>query len=392
MNRSLPFFAVLCICTATLLLNVATGHAQGAKTLGDVEKQIQDTSDQLRALDEEIARSNELKESLVKSFNEAQNKTGERNERLQGLDQDIERYSQRLNALDLRLQEAEKGIEARKYLMAEVLRNSQSIGKQTALKIVLQNDDPAIADRLGVYTEYVLAAQNATIEEQVAVLARVQTAKDTALKDRNWLNYLKKKASKQRDSFASTAQSTQKNLGEVEAGISEKTRSVAQLRADQERLQALMEELKTLQSSESGYFVAGKGRYPAPVKGEVKARFGDIKSVGKLRWDGLFIEAKLGLPVRAIADGEVIYSKWLQGFGNLVIINHGDNYTSLYGGNRKVTVPAGQWVESGVTIATVGDSGGQSSSGVYFQIRHNAQAEDPESWFDPDSGLQSASK
>ena len=221
---------------------------------------------------------------------------------------------------------------------------------------------------------------------------RVQEAKATALKDRNWLNYLKKKASKQRDSFASTAKATQRDLGQVEAKLDEKTRTVAQLKADQERLQSLMEELKALQSAQSGYFIAGQGRYPAPVKGRLTARYGDIKSVGKLTWSGLFIEAKMGAPVRAIADGEVIYSNWLQGFGHLVIVDHGDNYTSLYGGNREVTIPVGEWVESGATIATVGDSGGQSSSGVYFEIRHNAIAEDPESWLNPKSGLISASK
>jgi septal ring factor EnvC (AmiA/AmiB activator) len=153
-----------------------------------------------------------------------------------------------------------------------------------------------------------------------------------------------------------------------------------------------MEELKALQSAQSGYFIAGQGRYPAPVKGRLTARFGDIKSVGKLTWSGLFIEADMGVPVRAIADGEVIYSNWLQGFGHLVIIDHGDNYTSLYGGNREVTMPVGGWVESGATIATVGDSGGQTSGGVYFEIRHNAIAEDPEIWLIPNSDLNSVSK
>lgn len=382
----------LFLSVLALLFSAGLAHAESPKTLSDVEQQIRDTSEQLRALDEEIAHSNEMKKSLIKSMNAAQGQAGEREQRLQGLDEDIERYGKRLNALDSRLADAQKGVDARKFLMAEVLRNSQSIGKQTSLKIILQNDDPATADRLGVYTEYVLAAQNAAIHEQAAVLVRVQETKAAALKDRNWLNYLKKKASGQRDTFTSRAKATQRDIGQVEEGLDEKTRTVAQLNADQERLQFLMEELKALQSAQSGYFIAGKGRYPAPVKGRLTAHFGDIKSVGKLTWSGLFIEAAMGAPVLAIADGEIIYSNWLQGFGHLVIIDHGDNYTSLYGGNRQVTMPVGDWVESGATIATVGDSGGQSSSGVYFEIRHNAIAEDPEIWLIPNSTLFSASK
>jgi len=245
-----------------------------------------------------------------------------------------------------------------------------------------------MADRINVYTDYVIAAQNAVIAEQAAVLKRVSAARATVLKDRNWLNYIKKKASKQRDSYIKTAKATQRNLGQVESGISEKTQTVAQLRADQERLQALINELKVLQSTPSGYFIAGQGQYPAPVMGRVVARFGDVKAVGKLTWSGMFIEADRGEPVQAIADGEVIYSSWLQGFGNLVILDHGDNYTSLYGGNREDTVQTGLWVESGATIATVGDSGGQSTDGLYFQIRHNAKAIDPEKWLSKNNKLQ----
>lgn len=380
------------LCILALLVCARGIHAQDIKTLSDVEQQIRDTSAQLLALDKEITLSNEMRESLVKSMIVAQSQAGERNQRLQGLDDDIARFGTRLNALDARLEDAQQGVDARKFLMSEVLRNSQSIGKQTALKIILQNDDPAIADRLGVYTEYVLAAQNMAIQEQALILERVQSAKATALKDRNWLNYLKKKASKQRDTFANSAEATQRDIGQVEAGLDEKTRTVAQLNADQQRLQSLMDELKALQSAQSGYFAAGQGQYPTPVKGRLSASFGDIKSVGKLTWSGLFIEAKMGAPVRTIADGEVIYSDWLQGFGHLVIVDHGDNYTSLYGGNREVTMPVGEWVASGATIATVGDSGGQSSSGVYFEIRHNAIAEDPELWLTPNAGVGSASK
>jgi septal ring factor EnvC (AmiA/AmiB activator) len=263
--------------------------------------------------------------------------------------------------------------------------------QQTALKIVLQNDDPAVADRINVYTEYFLQAQNRQIKQQVGILQRIETAKKDTLKDRNWLNYLQKKAGQQREDLVVSATDKQRSLGEVEAGLSQKTQTVAQLRADQERLQSLMDELKSLQSAQSGYFEAGRGEYSAPVTGMLKARFGDVKSVGKLRWSGLFIQASGGKPVRAIADGEVVYSDWLQGFGMLVIIDHGDSYMTLYGGNRDVTVPAGQWVESGATIATVGDSGGQSTSGVYFEVRHKATAVNPEDWLRADSGLQSAS-
>jgi len=375
---------------AILLLVCVPAASEEVRTLSDVEQQILDTSLQLEALDEDILKSRTVKNDLLKAIKEAESRASERENRLQGLEREIDAYSQTLRALESQLAEAEAGLANQRSALGQALRDAQVIGQQSGLKIVLQNDDPALADRLSVYTEYIVAAQRLTINRSVEQLQQIDAARSVALKDRNWLNYIKKKASKQKEEFISEANQSQLSLSEVEAGLDEKTRTVAQLRADQDRLQTLMEELKALQSSQSGYFAAGKGDYPAPVPGTITARYNDVKSVGKLRWSGLFIKTRAGLPVKAVADGEVVYSNWLQGFGNLVIIDHGDNYTSLYGGNRDVTVPTGQWVESGATIATVGDSGGQNSSGVYFEIRHNAQAENPEDWLRPDSGLQNA--
>lgn len=377
-------------CLIALLIFSLPLAAQEVRTLSDVEQQIVDTSARLEALDEDILKSRAAKDKLLQAIKEAESRVDERENRLQGLDADIESYSQTLVLLETQLADAEAGIARQRSALSQSLRDAQVIGQQSGLKIVLQHDDPALADRLSVYTEYIVAAQRLTINQSVNQLAQIEAARQVALKDRNWLNYIKNKASRQKDDFVSEANRSQRSLGEVEAGLDDKTRTVAELRADQERLQALMDELRALQSSQSGYFIAGKGSYRAPVSGTLSARFDEIKSVGKLRWSGIFIKTREGLPVSAVADGEVVYSNWLNGFGHLVIIDHGDNYTSLYGGNREVTVPAGQWVESGATIATVGDSGGQSSSGVYFEIRHNAQAEDPEAWLAPDSGLQNA--
>jgi len=375
---------VLFICAAHV-------HANEAKSLSDVEQQMQQTNARLKALDDEISSSRTLKADLQKALESVKSNVDEREQRLQDLKKGVERYSEKLSSLEAQVNEAQQSVRLRQESLAAALRQTQVIGQQTALKIVLQNDDPATADRLNVYTEFFLKAQNAQIRQQVDILRRIETARQTALKDRNWLNYLQKKANQQHEALVLNATDKQRSLGELEAGLSQKTQTVAQLRADQERLQSLMDELKVLKSAQSGYFAAGKGDYLAPVAGILNARFGDVKSVGKLRWSGLFIQATDGKPVKAIADGEVVYSDWLQGFGMLVIIDHGDDYMTLYGGNRDVTIAAGQWVESGATIATVGDSGGQSTSGVYFEIRQKATAVDPEEWLRPDSGLQSAS-
>jgi len=379
---------------ALLLLALCFSPLAGAATdtLEDVEIEILSTAERLKQLDAEIAESRVLKAKLDKALQTSNEKVSERQTRINGLNADIKKYNEQLDRLDEQVALEQKNVESRRLVLAESIRRTQQVTSGQGLKVVLQNDDPATIDRLGVYTGYFMKAQQSAILEQQQIISKVEDARHEALKNRNWLNHIQKKATSQFASYKDESTKQQQTLGEVQSQITSKTRTVAQLKKDQERLQALMEALRAAQVARSGYFLSGQGTYPLPVAGLIKARFGEVKSVGKIRWNGYFIEAANNTPVRAVADGSVVYSDWLQGFGMLVILDHGDNYMTLYGGNREVVVNQQDWVESGATIATVGDSGGQKTSGVYFEIRHNAKPVDPKSWISAKNDMKSAKK
>jgi len=373
---------------------IAFAHASSAEesTLEGVEQEILSTAERLEQLDKEIRVSRELKAKLDKALQSSNDQVQERQTRIKGLDNDISEYNSQLDKLDAQILLEQAHIEKRKKTLAESIRRAHKVTSGRGLKIVLQNDNPADADRLGVYTAYFMEAQRRSIFEQQAALQQIGDARHEALKNRNWLNHIKNKAKNQHASYKSQRDDKKQSLDEVNTQIKSKTRTVAQLKLDQARLQTLMEELRAAQVARSGYFISGQGSYPLPVAGTIEARFGEVKSVGKLRWNGLFIAAARNAPVRAIADGAVLYSDWLQGFGMLVILDHGDGYMTLYGGNREVAVKQEDWVESGSTIATVGDSGGQKTSGVYFEIRHNATPVDPKEWVSAKNKVKSAKK
>jgi septal ring factor EnvC (AmiA/AmiB activator) len=97
-------------------------------------------------------------------------------------------------------------------------------------------------------------------------------------------------------------------------------------------------------------------------------------------WKGLFIKTDPGQAVRAVADGQVVYADWVRGFGNLVVVDHGGGYLSVYGNNETVLKQVGDNVTSGEGLATAGSSGGALESGVYFELRHEGKAFDPLRW------------
>ena len=127
-----------------------------------------------------------------------------------------------------------------------------------------------------------------------------------------------------------------------------------------------------------GAFASLRGQLRAPVSGKLAARFGAKR--GEAAWKGVFIRAAEGADVRAVAGGRVVFANWMRGFGNLIIVDHGSQYLSIYGNNQALLKHAGDAVKAGDPIASAGSTGGNEESGLYFELRHLGQAFDPASW------------
>jgi septal ring factor EnvC (AmiA/AmiB activator) len=129
----------------------------------------------------------------------------------------------------------------------------------------------------------------------------------------------------------------------------------------------------------SGAFASLRGRLPAPISGQVAARFGAKRGDGP-SWRGMFIKASEGTDVRAVAAGRVVFANWMRGYGNLIIVNHGGEYLSIYGNNQTLIKHVGDAVKPGEVIASAGNTGGNEESGLYFELRHLGKAFDPAGW------------
>jgi septal ring factor EnvC (AmiA/AmiB activator) len=128
-----------------------------------------------------------------------------------------------------------------------------------------------------------------------------------------------------------------------------------------------------------GAFASMRGRMSAPIAGRIAARFGAKRGDGPT-WKGMFIKASEGADVRAVAGGRVVFANWMRGFGNLIIVDHGNEYLSIYGNNQTLLKHAGDTVKAGDQIASAGNTGGNEESGLYFELRHLGKAFDPAGW------------
>jgi len=123
-----------------------------------------------------------------------------------------------------------------------------------------------------------------------------------------------------------------------------------------------------------------KGRLRLPVRGELAGRYGTPREEAGTSWKGLFIRAATGDTVHAVGDGQVVYADWLRGFGNLLILDHGKGYMSLYAYNEALLRKVGERVRGGDPLAQVGASGGSADSGLYFELRRDGKPFDPMGW------------
>jgi septal ring factor EnvC (AmiA/AmiB activator) len=129
----------------------------------------------------------------------------------------------------------------------------------------------------------------------------------------------------------------------------------------------------------SGAFESLRGRLATPISGTLAARFGAKRADGPA-WRGVFIKAPEGTDVRAVGPGRIVYAKWMRGWGNMIIVNHGGEYLSIYGFNETLLKHEGDSVKAGEVIASAGSTGGNGESGLYFELRHLGKPIDPAGW------------
>ena len=282
--------------------------------------------------------------------------------------------------------------------LGEQVRLAYSLGHKEKLKLILNQNEHALSSRMMVYFNYLNKERLDKLSEiQIAMdhleeLDRLRQSESSILEE----NLKRKKAEqvllvdarKQRNELlmqmSNNSGSHQQKIIELQESEASLRELMSSLPVDDVDLSDQPEPAKGLSVSslgetiDSSDFISLKGKLVWPVTGHVVNKFGSART--EVNWDGVLIEANEGLDVKAVGRGKVVFAQWFRGYGFMIIIDHGDSYLSLYGFNQKLNKQVGQLVDSGDVIASVGQSGGQSRSGLYFGIRHQGSAIDPLEW------------
>lgn len=333
------------------------------------------------------------------ALRESERSISEVNRALAALDDEAMALRKATAALDARRRALNDEIGLQQAAIARLLAARHAAGAPDALRLVLSGDDPGGVARKLYYLSQLSRAGAEIIASYRAGVIELEALRGEASVKAERLGEIQRAQRADRTRLFAVQRTRRRVLEKVAVEIRRGRRQVQVLRADEARLAKLVEEIGRVLAGRpggsvvhidklpepgipGGPFAGQRGRLRLPVRGELVGRYGTPRGASGAVSKGLFIRATEGTPVRAIAHGQVVFADWMRGFGNLLIIDHGDAYMSIYAYNEALLKQVGDPVASGERVAMVGATGGNDQSGLYFEMRHMGKTFDPMQWVD----------
>ena len=374
----------------------------------DKRDELSQLRDRIENLQRGLAKSEESRGEVADALRTSEKAISEVNRGLVSLAREQSQISQSLVEVKRKIDAGRADVMRQQGLLDRMIRYQYMYGNADALRLMLSGQDVADVERQIHYFGYISKARASMIvglKESLATLAALEASARAKQEELAANADAQKKA---RAALQGERMARQKVFTRIKTDITKNRREIGRLKRDEDRLTRLIDQLaKTLAKDREDRkerradriqqkgqsvdteaddsfigraFQTLKGKLKLPTRGELQGRFGNQREDGGVTWKGLFIRADSGQAVKAVADGRVVYADWLRGFGNLLIVDHGGGYMSLYGNNESLLKQVGEKALSGETVASVGSSGGALESGVYFELRHEGKPFDPMKW------------
>lgn len=382
MPTSLFFYFLL-----SLLISVAYAEIQEPET--DINESVSLESEELQNQKDELlgllAQVDERYGDVAASLRSIEAEMKDISGGLDKIRKEMDSYQHQIEKLDLEL--------------SAQVKAAYALGQQDKLKLMLNQQDPALSNRMMVYYEYLNKSRLEklrNLQQLTHYLDQLDGQKRTET-ERLEKNLLQKKSEqsalddvrKQRNILLAKlndeAYSEEDQLRLLKASENKLINLIQRLEHDEEAINQTAEEDNTEGAENNdhfpkldGDFASLKGKLPMPVRGKLASMFDGASADNT--WKGILINAKEGAEIKAVTKGKVVYADNLKGYGQLVIVEHDQEYMTLYAFNQSLYKQKGDSVDAGEVIATVGQSGGRSKPGLYFEIRKNGKPVDPLMW------------
>ena len=380
------------------------GAAKHPPPLPPSEQDLKDLRARIEKLQSDLAAKEESRGEAADQLKATGKAVSEAHRALFDLAQRRRAIESELASIAAKERAARDGVAQQEALAAKLLRLQYQQGAPDRLRLMLEGQDAATVARQLAYYGYIQRARAALIGELHTQEGTLAGLANEAAERRDELKQNERDQAVEARKLEKEKAAQSAAVARLAGDIAKNRREIGKLKKDEARLTRLVEEIaRTLAarpppgeqpkgrkvervadaSLASRPFESLKGLLSFPVKGELTNRYGASREESGAIWKGLFIRAVSGETVHAIADGRVVYADWLRGFGNLLILDHGRGYMSLYANNEALLRQVGETVRSGDPIANTGASDFAPESGLYFELRRDGKPFDPQAWVAP---------
>lgn len=367
-------------------------------------EELKGLQERIQALQRDLAKTEGSRADAAEELRETEKAISDANRSLRELNGERARAQASLDNLTLQSQKLSSRIAAQQAQLGRLFTRQYYAGETDALRHLLSGDDPNQLARDAHYLRLLSHAKAGLIRDLGGILEEKKHLASLAHDKTAELAEIEKNQQRERSDLVEQQKQRQAVLARISDRIKTQRREVEKLKRDEKRLARLIEglgrivakpkppassraqapALRNERTPDSALpadaFARLKGRLALPTRGELANGFGTPRQDGGTTWKGVFIRADGGAEVKAIAPGRIVFADWLRGFGNLAVVDHGDGYLSVYGNNESLYKAVGDPVKAGETIASVGNSGGNPETGLYFELRHLGQPIDPLKW------------
>lgn len=348
------------------------------------ERELEAVRDKISDLKTSMDRRAAERDRITGELQTAEVLIAERRNHLKDLERQRAFSEKKKAGIDQQLASRQSELASESEQLAAQVVAAYTSGQQERLKLLLNQHDPATLGRVLTYYRYMSEYRGENIETVNGFIAELADLQKQAAEEENRLAGLTRARTAELIELDAAQNKRQSLLVSLKSRIAQEGSEIDRLAAQEQDLARLIAELTSILSdypiTSEEPFSKHKGRLTWPIAGNLLHDFGQPRATGSVKWNGVVLAAPRGREVRSIYHGRVVFADWLAGMGLLVIVDHGEGYMTLYGYNETTLKRAGDWVAPGDVIATVGDSGGQQQTGLYFEVRQGTKAVNPRSW------------
>lgn len=372
--------AAALVVTATIAL-AQDSHEEIAKVK---EQELEEVRARISELKESMDASAKERDRLTAELQDIEVQIAEHRSRLKEIERDQAWTAGRKQTLEKELADRQAHLDAESEALAAQVRAAYMSGSQEKIRLLLNEQDPATLGRLMAYYRYLNEYRASNIGAVMEEIRKLEELNSQIAAEAARLDQLAKSRYDELGRLDGSQQSRKTLLASLKQKMASEGAEVERLAAQEQDLTRLIAELSSILSdypiTSEEPFSRHKGKLTWPVAGALVHDFGQPRAGGQLKWNGVVLAASRGREVRAVYHGRIAFADWLAGMGLLVIVDHGEGYMTLYGYNETILKNTGDWVAPGDVIATVGDSGGQAQTGLYFELRQGTKPVNPRQW------------